>query len=67
MRGGFAEAAGIWGRCRLGAARITGDREAVFALECDRGAPTLRLKVPAGEPAKVVTFNLREPREGACQ
>jgi hypothetical protein len=67
MRGGFAEAAGIWGRCRLGAARITGAREAVFALECDRGAPTLRLKVPAGQPAKVVTFHLREPREGACQ
>jgi len=67
MRRGFVEAAAIWGRCRPGTARITGAREAVFALQCDRGAPALKLKLTQEEPARIVGFDLREPREGPCR
>ncbi|MCY0994409.1 serine hydrolase [Nannocystis sp. ILAH1] len=66
-RADFAEAARLWGRCRLGPPRVQGPLEATFALYCDAGAPTLRLKLSATAPAKIVEFNLRASSEGPCQ
>ncbi|MFY0532200.1 hypothetical protein [Nannocystis pusilla] len=63
----FAEAARLWGRCRLGPPRVQGPLEATFALSCDAGAPKLRLKLSATAPAKVVEFNLTASRDGPCQ
>jgi len=67
MRSAFAEAAAQFGRCTLGGAKISRPHEAVFALACERGAPTLRLKLAPAEPAKIVEFHLREAHDGPCR
>ncbi|MDC0666538.1 serine hydrolase domain-containing protein [Nannocystis radixulma] len=67
MRAAAAEAAQQFGRCRLGTTKLSQAREAVFGLACERGAPTLRLKLDGAEPAKIVEFHLREAQDGPCR
>lgn len=67
MRKNFAAAADAWGRCRLGEARLTGTREATFALNCERGAPVWKLKLGTDTPAKIVGADIREDRSGPCR
>ncbi|WAS90927.1 serine hydrolase domain-containing protein [Nannocystis punicea] len=66
LRKSFADAASLWGKCRVGAGRVTGPRGAVFTLACERAAPELRIRLAADSPA-IADWNLRVPGDGPCR
>jgi hypothetical protein len=66
LRKSFADAGSLWGKCRVGAGRVTGPRGAVFTLACERAAPELRIKLAPDSPA-IASWNMRVPGDGPCR
>lgn len=66
QRQSFSDAAAMWGKCRVGAGRVTGPRGAVFTLACERAAPELRIKLAPNSNA-IADWNLRVPGDGPCR